>query len=80
MRKFRTDELRSGLAAIATTYHRLTTDDPSGRESKHYTEAISRISKTISSLALNANDELAVQSLLLQCPTALTVHASSRVE
>ena len=69
-RKFRTDELRSGLASMAATYHRLLIDDPSGQRAEHYSAAISKITKAISSLSLNANDELAVQALLLQCPSA----------
>jgi len=79
-RKFRTDELRSGLAAMASTYHRLLLDDPAGRNAKHYSTALSKITKTISSLSLNANEELAVQALFLQCPSAAMSRTSSPVQ
>ncbi len=79
-RKFRTDELRSGLAAMASTYHRLLLDDPAGRNAEHYSTALSKITKTISSLSLNANEELAVQALFLQCPSAAMSRTSSPVQ
>ena len=78
-RKFRTDELRSGLAVMMGTYHRLLIDDPSSPNAERYGEAISRITKAISSLSLNANEELTIQALLLQCPSALTSRTASPV-
>lgn len=78
-RKFRTDELRSGLAAIASTYHHLVLDNPIGQEAVRYTEALSKIAKASSSLSLNANDELAIQALLLQCPSVVATRTPSPV-
>ena len=66
LRKFKTDELRSGLATIAATYRDALVDGHPDDE--RITGAIHRIHRTMSSLGLNANEELAVQALLLQCP------------
>jgi len=65
---------------MAATYHRLLVDDPSGRNTAHYSTAISKITKAISSLSLNANDELAVQALLLQCPSTVMPQTSSPLQ
>ena len=66
LRKFKTDELRSGLATIAATYRDALVDGHSDDE--RISAAIHRIHRVISSLGLNANEELAVQALLFQCP------------
>jgi DNA polymerase-3 subunit delta' len=80
MRKFRTDELRSGLAKLAATYHQLILGSPNGSDADRYQAAISKITKVISSLALNANEQLAIQALLLQCPSAQMAAAFEPVE
>jgi len=76
IRKFKTDELRSGLATIASTYHHALVS--SGNDSERIATAIHRIHKTMSALGLNANEELAVQSLFLQCPS-LMAQSSMRI-
>lgn len=80
MRKFRTDELRSGLATMAATYHHLILNRSGSGDTESYHVAISKITKASSSLALNANDQLAIQALLLQCPSAQMASAVSPVE
>jgi hypothetical protein len=65
---------------MASTYHRLLLDHPAGLSAEHFSTAISKITKTISSLSLNANEELAVQALFLQCPSAAMSRTSSPVQ
>jgi DNA polymerase-3 subunit delta' len=67
LRKFKTDELRSGLATIAATYRDALLDGH--HDDERIATAIHRIHTTMASLGLNANEELAVQALLLQCPS-----------
>jgi DNA polymerase-3 subunit delta' len=67
IRKFKTDELRSGLAVIAATYRDALINDAGDVDA--ITTAIHRIHKTTSALGLNTNEELALQALLLQCPS-----------
>jgi DNA polymerase-3 subunit delta' len=80
MRKFRTDELRSGLATLAATYHQIILGRPIGSDADRYQAAISKITKVSSSLALNATEQLAIQALLLQCPSAQMAAAFEPVE
>ena len=69
VRKARTDELRTGLSAIARSYHAMVTAQPPHPASDDYVRAITKIHKTMGTLGLNANEELALQALLLQCPS-----------
>jgi DNA polymerase III subunit delta' len=78
LRKFKTDELRSGLATIASTYRDALVDGHPDDE--RVAAAIHRIHKTMSSLGLNANEELAVQALLLQCPSLMSMRQISAVQ
>ena len=80
IRKFRTDELRSGLATIAATYHQLMLKSPTGEDAERFGAALAKITKASSALTLNANDQLAIQALLLQCPTTQTAYASSPLQ
>jgi DNA polymerase-3 subunit delta' len=73
LRKFNTDELRSGLATIAGTYHSLIVSDTHYPEESKYHDAIHRIHKAMGSLGLNVNEELLLQSLFLQCPSLMIV-------
>jgi DNA polymerase III subunit delta' len=77
LRKFNTDELRSGLATIAGTYHALILSDTHYPEEPKYHDAIHRIHKAMGSLGFNVNEELLLQSLFLQCPS-LMMHKSER--
>jgi len=70
-RKFKSDELRSGLGAIASTYHSLITSPTPHPESGKYSDAIGRIHKAMSALALNANETLLLQALFLQLPSLM---------
>jgi DNA polymerase-3 subunit delta' len=66
LRKFKTDELRSGLAVVAATYRdALVNGHP---DDERITDAIHRIHRTMTLLGLNTNEELAVQAQFLQCP------------
>ena len=72
LRKFRTDELRAGLRAIAATYLEALRAAPGGAPSEQYLAAVARVHEAAAALSLNANEELALQAMLLQCPP---VHA-----
>ena len=76
LRKFHTDELRSGLATIAGTYHALIVSDTQYPEEPKYHDAIHRIHKAMGSLGLNVNEELLLQSLFLQCPSLMMLQVS----
>ena len=71
LRKFNTDELRSGLSTIAGTYHALIISDTQFPDEPKYHDAIHRIHKAMGSLALNVNEELLLQSLFLHCPSLM---------
>ena len=79
LRKFNTDELRSGLATIAGTYHALIISDTHYPEEPKYHDAIHRIHKAMGSLGLNVNEELLLQSLFLQCPSLMMLAKTSAV-
>jgi DNA polymerase-3 subunit delta' len=79
LRKFNTDELRSGLATIAGTYHSLIVSDTHYPEESKYHDAIHRIHKAMGSLGLNVNEELLLQSLFLQCPSLMMLAKTSAV-
>jgi len=71
LRKFNTDELRSGLSTIAGTYHSLIVSETQYPDESKYHDAIHRIHKAMGSLGLNVNEELLLQSLFLQCPSLM---------
>ena len=71
LRKFNTDELRSGLSTIAGTYHALIVSESQYPEESKYHDAIHRIHKAMGSLGLNVNEELLLQSLFLHCPSLM---------
>jgi len=71
LRKFNTDELRSGLSTIAGTYHSLIISESKYPEESKYHDAIHRIHKAMGSLGLNVNEELLLQSLFLHCPSLM---------
>jgi DNA polymerase-3 subunit delta' len=71
LRKFNTDELRSGLSTIAGTYHSFIVSETQYPDESKYHDAIRRIHKAIGSLSLNVNEELLLQSLLLHCPSLM---------
>jgi len=71
LRKFNTDELRSGLSTISGTYHSLIVSETQYSEETKYHDAIHRIHKAMGSLGLNVNEELLLQSLFLHCPSLM---------
>jgi DNA polymerase-3 subunit delta' len=71
LRKFNTDELRSGLSTIAGTYHTLVVSQTQHPDESKYHDAIHRIHKAMGSLGLNVNEELLLQSLFLHCPSLM---------
>ena len=71
LRKFNTDELRSGLSTVAGTYHALIVSETQYPDEPKYHDAIHRIHKAMGSLGLNVNEELLLQSLFLHCPSLM---------
>jgi DNA polymerase-3 subunit delta' len=78
IRKFKTDELRNGLAVIAATYRDALIDNAGDTDA--IATAIHRIHKTTAALGLNTNEELALQALLLQCPSLMSMTHASAVQ
>ena len=74
LRKFNTDELRSGLSTIAGTYHALIVSETQFPDESKYHDAIHRIHKAMGSLGLNVNEELLLQSLFLHCPSLMMLN------
>ena len=79
LRKFNTDELRSGLSTIAGTYHTLIVSETQYLDESKYHDAIHRIHKAMGSLGLNVNEELLLQSLFLHCPSLMMLHQVAAV-
>jgi len=71
LRKFNTDELRSGLSTIAGTYLSLIVSETQYSDETKYHDAIHRIHKAMGSLGLNVNEELLLHSLFLHCPSLM---------
>ncbi len=76
LRRYRTDELRSGLAAMAATY-RDTAVNSSTTDVDECAEAVHRIHRAIETLDRNPNEKLLVESLLWSLPDAQGVGPSS---
>ena len=69
LRKFKTDELREGLALIAAEYHKVVTSLQDGVDPTIYAQAVRRIHDAISALPLNVNESLLLHSLFAKCPS-----------
>jgi DNA polymerase-3 subunit delta' len=69
LRRYRTDELRSGLAAMAATY-RDTAINPATTNVDACAEAVRSIHRAIEVLDRNPNERLLVESLLWSLPDA----------
>ena len=76
LRKFNTDELRSGLSTVAGTYHALIVSETHYPDEAKYYDAIHRIHKAMGSLGLNVNEELLLQSLFLHCPSLMMLQVT----
>ena len=79
LRKFNTDELRSGLSTIAGTYHSIIVSETQFPDESKYHDAIHRIHKAMGSLGLNVNEELLLQSLFLHCPSLMMLNKVAAV-
>ena len=75
LRRYRTDELRSGLAAMAATY-RDTAIGVSTIDVDACAEAVRRIHRAMETLDRNPNEKLLVESLLWSLPDAQGVSAA----
>ncbi len=71
-RRWRTDELRLGLAAMAGSYRdRLVATSAAGRAAASWIEAIQALHAAAAALDRNPNETLLLQSLLLALPPAM---------
>lgn len=71
LRRHRTDELRSGLAAMAGTYRDMAVNAPTSKRVDGCADAVRRIHRAIETLERNPNEKLLVESLLWSLPVAL---------
>jgi DNA polymerase-3 subunit delta' len=69
LRKFKTDELREGLALIAAEYHKVITSLQDGVDPLIYTQAIHEIHDAITALGLNVNETLLLHAVFARCPS-----------
>lgn len=69
MRRYRTDELRSGLAAMAATYRDSAVNDAT-TDVEACADAVHRIHTALGALDQNPNEKLLVESLLWSLPDA----------
>lgn len=67
-RRFRTDELRSGLALVAATYRDALVEQP-GHRPDAYVHAVHDLHQVIEALDRNPNEALQLQHLLLRLPS-----------
>jgi DNA polymerase-3 subunit delta' len=79
LRKFNTDELRSGLSTIAGTYHSHIVSETQFPDESKYHDVIHRIHKAMGSLGLNVNEELLLHSLFLHCPSLMMLNRVAAV-
>lgn len=68
IRRHRTDELRSGLAAMARTYRDVLVEHHEHRRPDALIHAVERIHETMRHLDRNVNETLALQALLYDLP------------
>jgi DNA polymerase III subunit delta' len=69
-RRHRTDELVSGLAAIASTYRDRLVASPDHADAARYATAVDEIHKVIETFERNPNELLQLQALFLRLPAA----------
>jgi len=68
LRRFRSDELRSGLVVLAGVYRDGMTHAHNAHKVHEFATAVERIHTAISNLGVNANEVLLLQSLFLRLP------------
>lgn len=69
LRKFKTDELREGLALIAAEYHKVVTSLQDGVGPLIYERAIHDVHEAINALSFNVNETLLLHALFAKCPS-----------
>jgi DNA polymerase-3 subunit delta' len=69
LRRHRTEELRSGLGALAARYRDALVADPGARGARDLALAVDAITAAAEALTRNPNESLLLQSLLLRLPT-----------
>ena len=68
LRRFRSDELRSGLAVLAGVYRDAMSHAHNAHKTHDYAEAVAHVHTAMHNLGLNANETLLLQSLFLRLP------------
>ena len=68
LRRYRTDELRSGLGTIAAAYRDRLVNGVEGRRGLEDAEAVDHILRALEALERNPNEPLVMQALLLSLP------------
>ena len=69
LRKFKTDELREGLALVAAEYHKVVVSLQDGVEPAIYERAMHDVYDAISAMSLNVNETLLLHALFAKCPS-----------
>jgi DNA polymerase-3 subunit delta' len=69
LRKFKTDELREGLALIAAEYHKVVTSLQDGVDPTIYSRAVHDVHDAISAMTFNVNETLLLHALFAKCPS-----------
>ncbi len=69
LRKHKTDELRAGLAVMASVYRDAMLQTRNTQHLNEFAEAVDDIHRTMGRLGLNVNEELLLHALFLRLPT-----------
>ena len=69
LRKFKTDELREGLALIAAEYHKVVVSLQDGVDPAIYERAVHEVYDATSAMSLNVNEMLLLHALFANCPS-----------
>lgn len=69
VRRHRTDELRAGLAEIASVYRDELARDPDRLHPQSYVEAVDRLHEAMRRLALNVNEAILLRDLVWSLPS-----------
>ena len=69
IRRYRTDELRSGLTAVASIYRDELARNPNIRRPEAYITAISRLHEGMRRLSLNVNEAILLRDLIWSLPS-----------
>jgi len=69
LRKFKTDELREGLALIAAEYHKVVVSLQDGVDPAIYERAVHEVYDAALAMSLNVNEVLLLHALFAKCPS-----------